>query len=260
MQKATYPHFDIVVVENNSTDPDTFAYYQQAQQADARVKVVEYCARDTHEGFNFSKLVNFGVEQSTGDYVLLLNNDMQVISPDFIEQLISPFALENVGVVGGKLLYRDGAIQHAGVVIGAFGSASHLHYNLPDGNPGYFHRADCIQDLSCVTGACQMISRKAYNQVGGYTPEFAVGYNDVDFCLKVRDAGMRVVYTPYARLYHFEYSSRGKDETLAAKIRGERERSLLRYRWPFYYVQGDLYYNINLDRDSLYFGLNKQND
>lgn len=140
--------------------------------------------------------MNFGVEQSTGDYVLLLNNDMQVISPDFIEQLISPFALENVGVVGGKLLYRDGAIQHAGVVIGAFGSASHLHYNLPDGNPGYFHRADCIQDLSCVTGACQMISRKAYNQVGGYTPEFAVGYNDVDFCLKVRDAGMRVVYTP----------------------------------------------------------------
>lgn len=260
LHTATYPNIEVIVVENNSTQPETWAYYRQMAADDARVHVVDYTkAHSSSAGapssFNFSALVNFGASCAHGAYLLLLNNDTEAIAPDFIQQMLGLFAYSNVGVVGGKLLYRDNTVQHAGVVIGAFGAASHLHYNIAAEKCGYFGRASVVQDLSCVTGACQLIARSVFDAVGGYTEAFQVGFNDVDFCLKVRALGKLVVFTPYALLHHYEYASRGRDESAEKKARSNAERDLLQQRWPQYFSQGDPYYNFNLNPDSLYFGL-----
>lgn len=249
LDKATYGNYEIVIVENNSVERATFACYERLAAEEA-VSVLTY-----EDVFNFSKIVNFGVQHTSGDFVLLLNNDTEVIEPCFIEEMVGYGVRNEVGVVGAKLLYRDRTVQHAGVVVGPHDLAAHLQGGIPEWADGYFGRATRPQNLSAVTGACQMIPRKVYEEVGGYSEEYTVGFNDVDFCLKVREAGYLVVYTPYAKLFHYEFTSRGKDEPVKKRIRAEREKAIMHYRWPEYFIIGDPYYNKNLDRDSLYFGL-----
>ncbi|MEG0455063.1 MAG: glycosyltransferase family 2 protein, partial [Bacteroides sp.] len=248
-EKVTYGNYEIVVIENNSVEPETFVYYEELQRL-GKAKVIEWA-----DSFNFSKIVNFGVRQTDGEYVLLLNNDTEVISPDFLETMMGHFQVEGVGVVGAKLLFPDGTVQHGGVVLGPYRSAGHLFASLSEDDLGYYCRAALSQNLSAVTGACQLIPRSVFEAVGGYTEAFEVGLNDVDFCLKVRGAGYRIVWTPYAKLFHYEFSSRGRDREGVQAERAEREIALLRTRWSQYYEMCDPYVGPNVDPDSLYFGL-----
>lgn len=250
LELSTYQNYRIIIVENGSVETETFACYERLQTADDRVRIVEWAGE-----FNYSKIVNFGADQGDGSYILFLNNDTQVISPDFLDSMLGCFEDGGVGVVGAKLLYADGTVQHAGVGIGLLGSAAHLFTSLPATAGGYFERARSPQNLSAVTGACQLVSRAVYDEVGGYTEEFAIGYNDIDFCLKTRSAGYRTVYMPYALLSHFEFSSRGRDVKGARKRRANQEAGLLHARWEYLFERGDPYLNPNLSKDSCYFAL-----
>lgn len=250
LKACTYANYRIVIVENNSEELETFECYQNLQALDDRVSVVTW-----PEEFNYSKIVNFGAAQGDGRYILFLNNDTEVITPDFLETMLGYFEDEGVGVVGAKLLYADGTVQHAGVGVGLLGAAAHLFTSLPADAGGYFDRARLPQNLSAVTGACQLVRRDIYERVGGYTEDFAVGYNDVDFCLKTVRAGYRVVCTPYARMSHYEFSSRGRDMCGERMERVRKETDLLRSRWPEFFEGSDPYLNPNLSKDSCYFAL-----
>lgn len=242
-----------MVIENNSTEPETFAYYKELiAEHPGTVKVETW----EHE-FNFSKLMNFGAEKTKGDYLLLLNNDTEVITPDWIEQLLGPCSREDVGIVGARLLYKDNTIQHAGVCATG-GAAGHLNLGNPHGQWGYFALADAMQDLSSVTAACMMTKRSMFESVDGFTEELSVAFSDIDHCLKVREQDKLVVYNPNVELYHYESLSRGYETDSKKKIRFHREISFLNYRWAKYYVDGDPYINENLSRDepqNLYYHL-----
>lgn len=240
VEKTTYSNYEIVIVENNSIEDSTFAYYGELEKTLGDLVRVERWPNE----FNFSKLINFGVEKAKGDYLLLLNNDTEVITPGWIERMVGLCSREDVGVVGVRLYYRDETIQHAGLCVSG-GVAGHLNRNLPKGRWGYFGLADATQDLSAVTAACCMTKRSVFEAVGGYTEELAVAFNDVDYCLKVRGEGYLVVYTPEVELFHYESLSRGFESSAEKKIRFHREVSFMNYRWAEYYVNGDPYINPN---------------
>lgn len=252
LKLSTYQNYRIVIVENNSKEPETFVCYKRFLALDSRIRVVTWQGR-----FNYSKVVNFGAQQSKSSYILFLNNDTKVISPDFLESMLGYFEDQTVGVVGAKLLYADGSVQHAGVGVGLQGAAAHLFVSLPENAGGYFDRARLPQNLSAVTGACQLVKRSVYEQVGGYSEDFSIGYNDIDFCLKTIRAGYRIVYTPYALLNHYEFSSRGRDMRDDRMHRVEQETTLLHDCWPKIFEKGDPYLNSNLSSDSCYFDLGK---
>lgn len=240
IDKTTYPNYEIVIVENNSTEQETFDYYSEIGEVfPGLIRIVYWPAE-----FNFSKLVNFGVSKARGDYLLLLNNDTEVITPGWIDRLVGLCSRSDVGVVGSRLYFKDGTIQHAGVCVSG-GVAGHLNRNLPKGSWGYFALADATQDLSAVTAACAMTKRSVFMDVDGFTEELGVAFNDVDFCLKVRDKGLLVVYTPEVELFHYESLSRGFEDDVEKKIRFHREASFMNYKWPEYYVKGDPYMNPN---------------
>lgn len=245
LEKSTYSNYEIIIIENNSEEQATFDFYDELQTQDARIHV------EIWDGpFNFSALVNLGARASQGDYLLLLNNDTEVITPDWIQLMLGFNQRSDVGVVGVKLWYPDDTIQHAGVVL-AEGSATHLSVGYPKGEAGYFDLSDRTQNLSAVTAACMMTRRDVYEEVGGFDEEFSVSFNDVDYCLKVREAGYLVVYLPLVELYHYESLSRGNDlvsqETQARYV---REVHRLKSKWDAYYVDGDPYYNRNLSYES----------
>ena len=244
LDKTTYGNLEIIVVENNSVEERTFAYYQRIKRQDERVRVVTWPA-----GFNYSGIVNFGVEQAHGEYLLLLNNDTEVIAGDWIEAMLGVCQRADVGAVGAKLLYPDGSIQHAGVVVGGGPlPAYHLYSLLPEERTGYFLEMAFSGDFSAVTAACMMVSRAAFESVGGFDEGFEVLYNDVDFCLKLRERGLLVVYEPAARLYHHESATRGDDYgTPEKKTRALAEASRLRARWKRIFEEGDPFSNPNLE-------------
>lgn len=245
---AGYENYEIVIVENNSVEEATFAYYERIQE-DERIRVVKF------EGsFNYSSVMNFGVNASTGEYLLLLNNDTEAITPEFLAQLVGSAQREGVGVTGALLLYFDGLVQHAGVVIGVYDEPYHVMTDVPPFFDGRFNHIGCLQEYSAVTGACQMVKRAVYDEVGGYDESLAVCYNDVDFCLKVRKAGYRVVYDPAVVLHHGEFTSRGRDASEASKARFRDEYKVLRERWPEYF-DADPFFNVNLNRESAYYSL-----
>lgn len=242
-EKTTYGRYEIVIVENNSQDPQTFAYYERAQSTWDRVRVVTWQG----EGFNYSEIVNFGVAEACGDYLLLLNNDIEVITPEWIDLLLGACQRDDVGAVGAKLYYADDTVQHAGVGITGE-TAEHMGLFLSREDQGYFGLMGLMRNVSCVTAACMMTKRDVYEQVGGLDAELAVAYNDVDYCLKVRDAGKLIVMNPFVELYHYESVSRGRDDvSLQKKKRIRRETTLLWQRWSDLYVTGDPYLNPNLD-------------
>lgn len=247
MSKSTYSNYEIILVENNSTEAETFEYYHRIiKDSGQRIRTVTWPGE-----FNFSKLINYGVKHASGNYLLFLNNDTEVITPTWLEELLGNCARKDVGAVGCRLFYRDDTIQHAGVCVTG-GVAGHLGKNLPKGQWGYFALADAAQNLSAVTAACMLTKRSVFDSVGGFTEELSVAFNDIDYCLKVREQGKLVVYTPEAELYHYESLSRGYETSTEKKIRFHREISYMNYRWAEYYVNGDPYININITSNEPY--------
>ena len=266
-EKSVYDNYEIIVVENNSKGSEIRGYYEELKNGGLKdiVKVVDYTAYKAMAGgdskdssFNYSAVVNYGVKNSTGDYIVLLNNDTQVITVNWMEELLMYAQREDVGAVGAKLYFPDRKIQHAGVVLklGAHRTAGHSHYGQAGMNLGYMGRLCYAQDVSAVTGACLMVSRKKYDEVGGFDEGFAVSLNDVDFCLKLRQAGYLNVFTPFAELYHYESLSRGLDLEGKNAARYEGESEHFRTKWKEVLDKGDPYYNPNFSLDRSDFSLN----
>ena len=257
-RKATYANYEIVLVENNSEDQETFAYYEALPERVAAASGGKGVARvEWWPGeFNYSQIINFGVKHAKGDYLLLLNNDTEVISPDFIEEMMGYLQRPDAGVVGAKLYFADHLVQHAGILVGVRGALAHANQDFSAKREGYLARAVRPGNFSAVTGACQMVRRDVFEQVGGYNEEFAVGFNDADFCLRVWEAGYRTIFTPYAELYHYEFTSRGREEANEEKLRRwKREQALFMQRLPEFFLNGDPWLGPNLSSESEYFSL-----
>ena len=257
-QKATYANYEIVLVENNSKDPETFAYYETLPERVAAASEGKGSARVVcwPGEFNYSQIINFGVEHAKGDYLLLLNNDTEVISADFIEEMMGYLQRPDAGVVGAKLYFADHLVQHAGILVGVRGALAHANQDFSAKREGYLARAVRPGNFSAVTGACQMVRRDVFEQVGGYNEEFAVGFNDADFCLRVWEAGYRTIFTPYAELYHYEFTSRGREEANEEKLRRwKREQALFIQRWPEFFLTDDPWLGPNLSAESEYFSV-----
>ena len=251
-QKSTYKNLEYIIVENNSTEDQTFTYYKKLEKSNPRARVVYW------DGvFNYSAINNFGIREANGEYLLLLNNDTEIINEDCLEELLGYCMREDVGAVGARLYYEDDTIQHAGVVIGFGGIAGHCFVQQKRGVTGYCHRIICAQDYSAVTAACMMVKRKAYEDAGGLSEKLQVAFNDIDFCLKLQRAGYLVVYNPYAELYHYESKSRGLEDTPEKVARFNREIKTFEERWPEILRDGDPYYNPNLTLDSQDFSLRR---
>ena len=254
IEKSSYDNYEIIVVENNSTDDEIFRYYEELRK-NSQVRIV------TYEGdFNYSRINNFGVSKARGEYLLLLNNDTEVITLDWMEELLMYAQREDVGAVGAKLYYPDKTIQHAGVVIGlgAHRTAGHTHYRVSSNNLGYMGRLCYVQNMTAVTGACLMIKKKIYDELGGLDESFAVSLNDVDFCLRIREAGYLNVFTPFAELYHYESASRGSDTEGERAERYNEESERFREKWRKMLESGDPYYNPNFSLDRSDFALKIQ--
>ena len=242
---TTYKNYEIIVVENNSTEDETFEYYKKIDGKD-NIKVVYY----PEKVFNYSAIINFGVRNCTGDYVIQLNNDTELLTPNWLQEMLGFAQREDVGAVGVKMYYPDRTIQHAGIIVGIGGVAGHVFKNIPKNLHGYFSKDAMIQNLSAVTAACIMTPRKIYDDVGYMDEEFKVAFNDVDFCLKIRETGKLIVYTPYVEFLHYESKSRGYEDTVEKQQRFKGEIDRFYSKWQGFLDKGDPYYNINLRLDN----------
>ena len=239
-ERADYQNYEFIIIENNSVLPETFAYYEKIEKEHDNVKVVYWEA-----GFNYSAINNFGFKFAKGDYIMLLNNDVELITPDIFQSMLGFCMRPEVGIVGAKLLYNDHTVQHAGVLVGAGGLADHVFKGIHEDDPGYMGRAISSQDVSAVTAACLLVKRSVYEEVGGLEDEFQVAFNDVDFCLKVRKAGYLIVYDADVKLFHYESKSRGMEDTTERFIRFGNEMMLLNSKWDILSTFVDPYYNPN---------------
>lgn len=245
IEKSTYDNYEIIIVENNSSEAAVKEYYGEIGKL-PNVSVV------TYEGsFNYSKINNYGASFASGDYILLLNNDTQVISVNWLEELLMYGQRADVGAVGAKLYYEDKTIQHAGIVIGlgAHRTAGHTHYKVNYENVGYMGKLCYAQDVTAVTGACLLVKKKLYEDLNGLDEGFAVALNDVDFCLRLRKLGYLNVFNPYCELYHFESKSRGLDVKDEKAVRYQEEADKFREKWKVELAKGDPYYNPNFSLD-----------
>lgn len=251
LEKTTYDNYEIIVVENNSVTEEIFDYYKTIQE-NPNIRVITY-----QGDFNYSKINNLGVSKARGEYILLLNNDTQVITLDWIEELLMYAQRRDVGAVGAKLYYEDRTIQHAGVVLalGQHRTAGHSHYRVSSNNLGYMGRLCYAQNVMAVTGACLMMRRSLFAKLGGLDENFAVSLNDVDLCIRAWKAGYVNVFTPFAELYHFESVSRGLDDHGEKAERYERESTAFREKWKEVLEAGDPYYNPNFSLDRSDFAL-----
>jgi glycosyltransferase involved in cell wall biosynthesis len=241
IEKSTYKNLEFIVVENNSADPATFAYYEKIQKEFEFVHVVTW-----EREFNYSAINNFGVTFAKGEYLLFLNNDTELINPESIEEMLGYCQREDVGITGVRLLYSDDTIQHAGVVVGFGGIAGHTFIGLHKAESSYFNQAMCARNYSAVTAACMMSKRSLFDQVGGFSEDLAVAFNDIDYCMKIRSLNKLVVYVPYALFYHYESKSRGLEDTPEKVERFNREIKKFSEKWPDILRDGDPYYNPNL--------------
>lgn len=251
IEEQKYTQYEIIIIENNSTNPETFHYYEKLKAEKKNIQIVVWEQKE----FNYSKLNNFGADYAKGEYFLLLNNDTQMIENTCLDELLGFAMREEVGIVGARLFYEDDTIQHAGVVVGFGGIAGHAFINQKREEYGYFARAICQQDYSAVTAACMMTKAEIFREVGGFTEELSVAFNDIDYCLKVRRLGKLVVYNPYAQLYHYESKSRGAENTPQKRKRFHQEIMIFYQRWKELLEQGDPYYNPNLTLDRADFSL-----
>ena len=258
-EKSTYENWEIIIVENNSTQDSIWAYYKELTgqevrgqenvvSQDGKVRIVTYKSQGS---FNYSAVNNFGAGFARGEYILLLNNDTEVITVNWLEELLMYAQRSDVGAVGAKLYYPDKTIQHAGVVLGlgAHRSAGHSHYKQPKANLGYMGRLCYAQNVSAVTGACLLVKKALFDEVGGLEESFAISLNDVDFCLKLRAKGYLNVFTPFAECYHYESVSRGMDDQGEKAERYNKECEQFKNKWKEMLEAGDPYYNKNFSLD-----------
>jgi glycosyltransferase involved in cell wall biosynthesis len=244
LAKTTYEPFEVIIVDNGSVEEATRDLLNELGK-EPRIRVLAY-----PHPFNYAALNNFAAGAAKGDLLGLVNNDIEVLSPDWLTEMVSWAAQEEVGCVGAKLYYPDGSIQHGGVILGIGGVAGHAHKTFPGNEAGYFGRLKVVQNLSAVTGACLVVRKQLYFEVGGLDEALSVAFNDVDLCLKVRDAGYRNVWTPYAELYHHESVSRGYEHTRERRARFAKEVAYMKQKWgdaltsdPFYSA------HLSLDRE-----------
>ncbi|MGN6366222.1 glycosyltransferase family 2 protein [Asticcacaulis taihuensis] len=241
LERSTYKNIEIIIVDNGSVEPETHAYF-----ASLPTSTVKILRDDTP--FNFSALNNRGVKLAQGEYVCLVNNDIEILTPDWLEELLSFAQRPDVGCVGARLWYPDKTLQHGGIILGIGGVAGHAHKCLEEDETGYFCRAIHHQSYSAVTAACLMVRKSTYEAVGGFSEELAVAFNDVDFCLRVRAAGYRNVWTPYAEMIHHESASRGSEITPAQQKRFSQEVAYMHTHWGDA-LFSDPAYNPNLTLD-----------
>lgn len=239
-EKTEYPNYEIIIVENNSTTDEIFQYYKELSQ-DPRIRLLRW-----KKEFNYSAINNYGVRHANGEYLLFLNNDVTVITPGWIKELLGVCQRPEVGAAGVKLIYPDETIQHAGCVIGLGGIAGHMFVDMPANRTGYLHKASILQDMSAVTAACMMMKRTAFEEAGGFTEKLSVAFNDVDLCLKVRKNHKLIVYDPYVQLYHMESKTRGAEDNKEKVRRFQEEIEYMRCQWIDILKKGDPYYNKNL--------------
>ena len=244
IEKTTYDNYEIIIVENNSTKDVTFAYYEELKRL-KNVHVVYWEGK----GFNYSEVNNLGAQHARGKQLVFLNNDIKIITPDWIEEMLMYSQRRDVGVVGIKMYFLNGAIQHAGVIMGLGVVAGHIFLGAPRDALGYMARLQIVQNMSAVTAACIMIKRSVFEEAGLFDPEFHDSFNDLDLCLKVRKAGYLVVWTPYAEAYHVESKSRGYNTTFKRLALSAHEAALFKERWEKELAMGDPYYNCNLTLD-----------
>lgn len=236
--KTSYKNYEIVIVDNNSSEEKTLKYLSKTKH-----KVLRY-----NKEFNFSAINNFAASQVESDHILLLNNDTEVINEEWLESLVEYSQLEGIGAVGAMLLFPDNTYQHGGVVLGIGGMAGHAYKGFPIDIGGILERNHIISNVSGVTGACLMIKRKLFLELGGFDENLKVACNDIEFCIRLMNKGFRNVYTPYSKLYHYESKTRGYEDTPEKKVRFQKEREYLINKWPEY-IKNDPYYNPNLTRD-----------
>ncbi len=253
LEKTTYENYEIVIIENNSTEQSIFDYYKKLEENE-KIKILYYSEKQ----FNYSKIINYGVKNTNGEYIIQLNNDTELITPDWLEKMVGMNQREDVGAVGVKLYYPDGTIQHAGTIIGVYGVAGHVFKGLYKNTHGYFARDSHIQNLSAVTAACMMAKRSVYEQVGYMDEDFAVAFNDIDFCLKIIESGRLIIYNPFVELKHYESKSRGAEDTQEKQERFQGEIDLFYKKWGNYKKKGDPYYNINLRLDDDQYGIRQE--
>lgn len=239
-EKTEYDNYEIIIVENNSTTEEIFQYYKELSQ-DPRIRLLRW-----KKEFNYSAINNYGVSHAKGEYLLFLNNDVKVITPGWIKEMLGVCQRPEVGAVGVKLIYPDNTIQHAGCVIGIGGIAGHMFVDMPANRTGYLHKASILQDMSAVTAACMMMKKTAFEEAGGFTEKLSVAFNDVDLCLKVRKNEKLIVYDPYVQLYHMESKTRGAEDSTEKVRRFQEEIEYMRCQWIDILKKGDPYYNKNL--------------
>ncbi|WMT40594.1 glycosyltransferase [Paenibacillus sp. D2_2] len=242
--KTTYQNFEVIIIDNGSDEVNIKQLYDQWYvQEPERFKVYSY-----NIPFNYSKLNNFGCTKATGELLLLLNNDVEVITPNWLEELAGQALRSEIGAVGACLYYPDHSIQHAGVILGIGGVAGHSHKYFPSSEYGYFSRLKMVSNYSAVTAACLMVRKEVYEEVGGLEEELQVAFNDVDFCLKIGEAGYRNIWLPQVQLFHYESKSRGHEDTPEKKQRFNSEVEWMRNRWSEV-LDNDPCYNPNLTKE-----------
>lgn len=241
LQLTSYRHFELLILDNQSTCLNTLAYLDEVEARDPRVRVLRW-----NHPFNYSALNNFGVRHARGDIIGLVNNDIEPLNGDWLSEMVGQVLRPDIGCVGAKLYYPNGTLQHGGVILGLGGVAGHAHRFFPRQADGYCGRLKLVQNLTAVTAACLLVRKDVFNEVGGLNePRLAVAYNDVDLCLKVHHAGYRNLWTPYAELYHHESISRGADDTPKKRARWLREMAYMRHTWSDL-LDNDPAYNPNL--------------
>ena len=251
-EKTVYKNYEIIIVENNSGSDEIFRYYRKLSE-DPRIHLLRW-----KKEFNYSAINNFAVREARGEYLLFLNNDVEIITENWLEEMLQLCQQKDVGMAGAKLYYPDDTIQHAGVVVGLGGVAAHVLCKLPRDAEGYMGRLRCVQEISAVTAACMMVKTSVFKAVGGFDEELKVAFNDIDLCMKVRKYGVKIVFTPYAELYHYESKSRGMEDTPEKQLRFSREVNCFRRKWERELLKGDPYYNPNLTLNNTDCSLRKQ--
>lgn len=268
IEKTTYKNYEIVISENNSETEEIYEYYKTLLNNET-IKIANYntgklitkeeeCSleytnnnrRKVKPGFNYSAVINFGVRNTTGEYVIQLNNDTELITENWLELMLGFCQRKDVGAVGVKLFFPDETIQHAGIIVGIGGIAGNRFKSIPKSGHGYFAKESMIENLSAVTAACIMTPKAIYDEVGWMDEELAVAFNDVDFCLKIREKGYLIVYNPFVEFWHYESKTRGQEDSPAKIKRFQGEMSRFEQRWPEILDSGDPYYNINLSLDT----------
>ena len=240
-RKSTYRNYEVLIVENNSEKEETFEYYKKLPERYPKVRVLTW-----EKEFNYSAINNFAAKKAQGEYLLFLNNDVEILTPDWIEEMLQNCQQENVAAVGAKLYYPDDTIQHAGVVLGLGGIAGHIMCRASREDLGYFGRMISVQEISAVTAACMMVKKSEFDSVKGFDETFQVAFNDIDLCMKFRAAGKKIVFTPYAELYHYESKSRGLEDTPEKQFRFDKEVKRFQEKWAQQLEMGDPYYSPNL--------------